>query len=135
MGLCRESVDRRSRGSAAAASRRPALLCSSAAQWSCSSAPVLSLAWLTSLHLMVYSFHSGAGCCAMRIFSHSIYLPRTIFLPHGHLNWFALIWSLEQQPFSKLSENRKYSLVALHDDRCSVLLRCDRSQPAVSGLH
>lgn len=31
------------------------------------------------------------------------------FLPHGHLNWFALIWSLEQQPFSKLSENRKYS--------------------------
>lgn len=29
-------------------------------------------------------------------------------MPHGHLNWFALIWSLKQQPFSKLSENRKY---------------------------
>lgn len=95
MGLCRESVDRWSRGSAAAASRRPALLCYSAAQWSCSAAPVLSLAWLTSLHLMVYSFHSGAGCCAMRIFSHSIYLPRTIFCRMG--TWTGLlsfgVWS------------------------------------------
>lgn len=104
---CAESVGP---AAAAAAWRRPvaaALLCS---------VRVLSLAWPASLHLMVYSFHSGAGCCATRILSHSIYLPGTVsffiflfFLPHGHLNWFALIWSLEREPFSKSSENRKYS--------------------------
>lgn len=81
MGLCQWWVAR------AASLRHPSLFCSSAALQPCSaaalqlrsSASVLSLAWLVSMHLMVYSFHSGAGCCAMRILSHSIYLPSTIF--------------------------------------------------------
>lgn len=116
---------------------RGVLPCSAAAPAAlqlCSSARVLSLAWLVSLHLMVYSFHSGAGCHAMRIFSHSIYLPRTVFaawaleLVCSHLKFGATaIFKVEQKP--------QIFSVAHHDDRCSLLICFYPSQPAVSGLH
>lgn len=138
MGLGRESDDGWSRGAVAAvvaaAGAAAALSCAALLCCSASLQLMLSLPWLASLHLMVYSFHSGAGCCAMRILSHSIYLPRTLFaarpleLVCSHLELGATaIFKVERKP--------QIFSAALHDDRCSVLLRCDSSQPAVSGLH
>lgn len=74
----------------------------------CCDACVLSLAWLESLHLMVYSYSAVQDAVPWGFLSHSICLRRSnrkeVWVPvsvYGHLKCFALVLRLEQRSFSK----------------------------------
>lgn len=78
------------------------------------------LAWVSALEgLFIFS---GAGCCVMRIPSHSICLRRSNSLAVWAFEMFRSRLEIGTTIIFKVDQNCRFSLITLHEGRCSILL-------------